>query len=458
MKIDIPACVEFSIKKLIGDGYDAYAVGGCVRDALLGVAPKDWDIATTAAPSEISAVFEAYKCLTHGADYGTITVLFDGKTVEITTFRIDGKYTDNRRPDSVRFTRSLLDDIRRRDFTINALAYRHDCGLVDYFGGREDLDNGIVRCVGDARERFKEDALRILRALRFASRLSFTIEEHTAAAIHEMKDSLRNIARERICAELSGILSASGDGAAVVLREFSDVIHAIFPGLDHCANAWDCIIRSIANTPPELALRLALLLAPPPTPAQLQQSPPAPALLPPLPQQGLRPKPPSTEARRMLHELRFGNEVIDEVTVLIDTVCADAISCDSSADQMQRISGDVQIKRLLNALGERRLRLLLHAKRALVLAGCHAEDAKIRQLREIGAAESRISEIINNGECYSLMTLNINGKDLLSIGYKPGKPLGMALRELLERVVAGNCPNERRALLDQAKDIMQIFY
>ena len=438
MHIELPPYIEYAIDTLRQNGFDAYAVGGCVRDSILGAIPKDWDIATGATPPEICEVFAGYKTLLHGVKYGTVAVLFGDVSVDITTFRADGAYTDNRRPDEVRFTRNLRDDLMRRDFTINALAYSHDSGIVDCFSGRTDMAQKIIRCVGIPEERFGEDALRILRALRFASVLSFCVEERTASAIHYLKHSLKNIASERVCAELSGILSGNGNSAAAVLTEFSDVIRVLIPELSGAAGDWGFIARAIAQSPQDLALRLALLLR--------EASGGAGA---------------GDIVCGILRRLRFKNEIIDDVTALVQNQDADICG------------GSVAIKRLLNRLGEKRLKLLLQMRRLIIISLTSEdqmafrlpEDPTSSQLheaqtapglsRDIDAAECMISGIIKRGECYSLNHLEINGRDLMAIGFKPGKQLGTALNILLEQVMAQDSLNERDTLTHLAESLLK---
>jgi len=417
MRIETPHYIEYAIEKLGGRGYEAYIVGGCVRDSLLGLTPKDWDIATSAAPDEVMSVFCDHKLLTHGSKYGTVAVILDDKSVEITTYRTDGAYSDNRRPDNVVFTKSLRDDLSRRDFTINALAYRRDAGLIDYFGGRADLENGVIRCVGNARERFAEDALRILRALRMASRLSFSIDGDTAFAARDLRKSLANIARERICAELSGILVGSGAGAAEILNDFYDVITVFIPELETTAACMPRIARSIACSPPDLTLRLALLLR----------------------------ATGACAAGSALRRLRFGNVIIDNALDLIKHEGAP-------------VNGSAAIKRLLNKLGEDQINRFFDMRRSIIESGECGEAEKPRLLRGANDAAERANAIIACGECYSLKDLAVNGDDLLELGFKPGKPLGRAIDSLLEAVIEGRRPNEKPALLDMARGLNKPFF
>ena len=515
MQIEMPLYVENAIDALRENGYDAYIVGGCVRDVLMGGEPKDWDITTDALPEQISQVFSDYRQLLHGEKYGTVTILFGDMPVEITTYRTDGEYSDNRRPDSVRFTRILRDDLSRRDFTINALAYSRESGLVDCFGGARDLADGMIRCVGDARERFGEDALRILRALRFAARLSFKIEAQTAFAIHLLKDSLKNISYERINAELSGILLGAADGVAAVLSEYHDVMLVVIPEL---RGRWDITVRAVTIAPPDLTLRLALLLCGPACSyygidsrrlkagADVECDSDARSL-------GVRnldsrrlgagadgdaesdarslsvrdldsrrleadafPGPDdlyktnycslALTARDILKRLRFKNETIDNVSAIINYINADTVS------------DDHMVKLLIGKIGEHNVKKLLAAQITLAYASRYINEIVNEKSRQRGcasvsgpadvpvcaaaesfyknleAADRRVSDIVERGECCSLRDLKIDGRDLTALGFIPGKTSGRALWELLVSVVKGECPNERGALMRFAENIL----
>ena len=231
-RITIPPQVQALLRQLNAAGFSAYAVGGCVRDSLLGCAPQDWDICTSAAPEQTEACFAADRTILTGARYGTVTVVRGGVPYEITTFRAESGYADSRHPDRVDFLRELAPDLARRDFTVNAMAADAAGAVTDLFGGQDDLRRGVIRCVGDPAERFAEDALRMLRALRFAARLSFRIDGETAAAIHAARTRLRAVAPERLHKELSGILC--GRQAAALLEEFSDVLFELIPELAPC--------------------------------------------------------------------------------------------------------------------------------------------------------------------------------------------------------------------------------
>ena len=267
--LTLPSQVHTALDRLTAAGWEAYVVGGAVRDALRGCAAGDWDITTNAEPAQVERVFAGERLIETGLRHGTVTVLLDGLPLEITTYRVDGDYTDHRRPDAVRFTRSLREDLLRRDFTMNALAYHPRTGLVDVCGGAEDIARGVVRCVGEPGRRFQEDGLRILRALRFASVLGFQIAPETAAAIHRNRALLQYLAAERVRSELTKLLC--GQNVDAVLREFSDVLAVPIPELrpmfgfaqhnpHHDRDAWLHTAAVVEHIPPEPVLRWAALL------------------------------------------------------------------------------------------------------------------------------------------------------------------------------------------------------
>ena len=267
--LQLPQGARYVMARLEESGYQAYAVGGCVRDSLLGRAPKDWDICTDALPEDMQRIFRCDHLIETGLKHGTLTVMKGGEPYEVTTFRVDGEYTDHRHPDGVHFVTEVREDLARRDFTVNAMAWNPKTGVVDAFGGREDLARGVIRCVGDAETRFGEDALRIMRALRFASVYGFAIEEETARAIHRLKDTLQDVAAERIRVELAKLLC--GQGAGQILREYSDVLFAILPqlaamhGFDqhtpyHAYDVWEHTVRAVESVPANEVLRLTMLL------------------------------------------------------------------------------------------------------------------------------------------------------------------------------------------------------
>lgn len=306
--------VGYIIDKLESGGHEAYTVGGCVRDSLLGKEPEDWDICTSAVPEQTIKLFENHHIIETGLSHGTVTLMLNHKPFEITTYRTDGVYTDNRRPDSVEFVTSLKEDLARRDFTVNAMAYNPKEGIADFFGGADDLKHKIIRCVGNADKRFKEDALRIMRALRFSSVLGFSIESETSAAIYTNKELLRNISSERISAELNKLIT--GRDAGSVMLEYAAVINGIIPELNTS--------ESVDGVPADVVLRLAMMLK----------------------QSG------ADTAKAALARLKYDNRTITQVSELI------------LYHNTEILPQRKHIKKLLNKIGEQRFRQLIEIKRA----------------------------------------------------------------------------------------------
>ncbi|MDD6489698.1 MAG: hypothetical protein PUG48_07785, partial [Clostridia bacterium] len=268
MKINLPNGVQKIISTLAEKGYNSYAVGGCIRDSIMNKKPSDWDICTSSMPEETLSTLGKHNIIKNGLKHGTVTVRFDGVSYEITTFRVDGEYSDNRHPNNVKFVRNLKDDLARRDFTINAMAYNDSDGLCDYYGGLDDIKNKIIRCVGDPDKRFFEDGLRIMRALRFASVLGFDIEKETAESIHRCCNLLKNISAERIMSEFSKLIV--GQNAEKILLEYSDVFCVFIPEIrqmigfkqknpHHIYDVWTHTVKAVVNTPPEKIIRLSAL-------------------------------------------------------------------------------------------------------------------------------------------------------------------------------------------------------
>lgn len=400
MFISLPAPVEAALSKLLTSGFEAYAVGGCVRDSLLGRRPEDWDITTSALPDEIMTVFADCKTVPTGLKHGTVTVIMQGMPLEITTYRTDGNYSDGRHPDSVSFTADLREDLRRRDFTVNAMAYHPQEGLVDFFGGVTDLQERRIACVGDPIQRFGEDALRILRALRFSSALGFGISAPTADAVHRLSPLLHRVSAERISVELIKLLR--GRDVQRVLAEYKDVTCELFPTLS-VDEQTPKTVAAVENT---AVLRLAALL------------------------QGCS----YEDARNIIEHLRLDNNTANTLLLLM------------ANKNMSLCLDDRQLKRLLYKFGEVAL-LLAELQRAR--AAAFNKDEKQVMLRDI---RKQLEVIVQSNACYRLNDLAINGNDLLELGVSAGPPMGELLQVLLEAVMDDICPNERAALLQYAKD------
>ena len=437
----MPDYVINLLKTLETAGYEAWCVGGCVRDTLLGRQPGDWDVTTNALPEETVAVF-GERAVPTGLQHGTVTVRMEGGAVEVTTYRVDGVYTDHRRPDSVAFTPSLEEDLRRRDFTVNAIAMNRWGELRDPFGGREDLKRGCLRCVGEADRRFGEDALRILRGLRFAAVLGFAIESETAEAIHRNRELLQSIAAERIQVEFLKLLA--GEYCVPVLREYVDVIGVFWPevlpmvGFDqrnyhHCYDVWEHTLHAMAAAGNDSVLRCAVLLHDIGKPGTFTLDAAGVGHF-----YGHSAK--SRElADGMLRRLKCSNDFRETVLKLIDWH-------DRTLNPTERGIG-----RALRVLGEGDLRRLLQVKRADNLGQAPAFHGR---QAEIGKAEQVLEQLLAEQACFSLKQMAINGRDLLELGLH-GPAVGAVLESLLDDVVEGRLPNEKEALLCAAKQMKE---
>lgn len=415
-------------------GYEAYAVGGCVRDSIIGIIPNDWDICTSALPQKVIELFSAYKVIQTGIKHGTVTVLVNGVNIEVTTYRIEEEYEDNRRPSCVSFVGSLKEDLARRDFTMNALAYNPNTGLVDYFGGVSDIEKKIIKCVGEPAERMEEDALRLLRALRFASRFGFAIEGDLSNCIHRLKYLLLNISSERIQNEFNGILL--GQNAYVILDEYKDVINKFIPEIEymfgfeqnnpyHYLDVWHHTIESVQVASHDLVIKLTMFFHDIGKPATYSMD-----------ENGgshfYRHAAKSVEVTEtVLNRLKYSNKIISDVLVLIKY-------------------HDIKLteKSLLNwmnKLGERRIDLLLQVMTADIKAQSpRFFDERMEQLEEL---KELYDEIIVNNRCYKISDLDIDGQDLIDMGFSEGRLIGEILEKLLELVMDGEVRNVRNSLI-----------
>lgn len=435
MPIILPPFIESLLNRFTQNGAEAYVVGGCIRDSLRGETPHDWDVATSALPEQTMAMFSDCTVIPTGLQHGTVTVLWHDMPVEITTYRVDGAYSDSRRPDSVQFTRSLTEDLRRRDFTINALAYHPAHGLVDPFGGQADLENRCIRCVGDADTRFTEDALRILRALRFSSVLGFSIEQETARSLVRLHARLDAVAPERIASELTKLLC--GENVCEVLLDYAPVITQLLPELApavgfaqnspyHCYDVYTHIAHSVAAVPADPILRWTMLLHDSGKPACYTQD-----------QRGVghfhgHAAVSEPYAETVLRRLRMDNATLTAVCELVRLH-------DVPIEPTERV-----VLRWLNRIGEERLRQLLLVK----AADCAAQAPHVRdRLELLPRISALIEQIKASHSCFSLRTLAVNGNDLLARGAPAGKPVGELLERLLDAVISGQRPNEKSALL-----------
>ncbi len=440
--LPMPEHVKEILRRLEEAGYEAWCVGGAVRDALLGREPGDWDVTTGAPPEKVLSLFAPH-ALPTGLQHGTVTV-GGGRGVEVTTFRRDGAYSDNRHPDRVAFTRSLREDLARRDFTVNAIAVNLRGEVADPFGGREDLERRVLRAVGEPEKRFEEDALRILRGLRFASRPGFAIEPETAAALRRCAPLLEHIAPERIRTELTGILC--GEGADRVLLAYPDVLGVFLPeilpcvGFDqhsvyHCYDVWEHTARAVAAAEPLPVLRYALLLHDLGKPETFS-----------LDEEGRghfyghwRRSVPAAEA--VLDRLRMDNHSKKIILTLVERHDAPLTLSEKS------------VRRALARYGEETLRLLLAVKRADNMAQAEAYRDRQTLLRQW---EDLLELVLQSGDCFSLDRLAVRGGDLTALGLR-GPAVGAALRELLEQVMDEKLPNDREMLLEYVKNGLDTF-
>lgn len=443
--IEIPAPVYFIIQELEKCGYEAYVVGGCVRDSILGRNPHDYDICTSATPDEIVKAFPYEEIIPTGLQHGTVTILINNEPIEVTTFRIDGKYSDNRRPDSVEFTDSLIEDLKRRDFTINAMAYNPKTGLIDPFNGLEDIAQKKIRCVGNPRDRFNEDALRILRAIRFALQLDFDIDPSIGWEIGytNTQNRLDNISIERITSEFCKMVICPD--FYIRLANYSEVFLKIIPELEDMIgfkqnnpyHIYDVFIHTIKAlkycSSNELVVKLALLFHDIGKSHSYQDG-----------EDGYRHfkghgRVGADITDSIMKRLRFDNEMRNNVVELV-------YYHDATFEV-----GRKYVKRWLNKIGEKQFRRLLEVRKADIKG--QKPDYEPERIEKVNNIEELLEEVLQEDECFSLKDLAVNGKDLMSIGYKSSKELGNTLNDLLQLVIDGECPNEKEKLLQEAGSI-----
>lgn len=438
-EIRIPEYAKVAMKALNDCGYSAFVVGGCVRDSIMGKTANDWDMTTSAEPEETLEVFKDFRTIPTGIKHGTITVIIDKEPLEITTFRIDGAYTDNRRPDSVNFTRDIENDLSRRDFTVNAMAYNEKDGIVDLFGGINDIENKIIRCVGDPDKRFGEDALRIMRAMRFSSVLGFEIEKETAESIKRNKHLLKNIAPERIRVELEKLIL--GDDAERILLEFSDVLSEIIPELGetigveqnsiyHIYDVWHHIVKSVGVSEKNKYVRLAMLFHDIGKPQKKTTD-----------EKGadhfIFHAPLSADmAYGILKRLRYDNKTIRIVTDLIR----------HHDDRLYDVPQNV--RKHASKFGFDFLELLDKVSRADILA---QNPQMYNRLSVCDSYMLLVEKIKEENGCLSLSDLEVDGNDLISFGYR-GKEIGKTLEKLLDKVLKGEIENKKENLIKFLKE------
>lgn len=436
MKIVIPDKVRIIIDKLMHNGYEAYAVGGCVRDSLLGKKPNDWDITTYALPHKVKELFK--HTVDTGIQHGTVTVVMDNENFEVTTYRIDGEYEDSRHPKEVIFTSNLIEDLKRRDFTINAMAYNDASGLVDVFNGEKDLKNKIIRCVGNPIDRFSEDALRVLRGARFAAQLGFSIEKETQAAMREKASDLRKISAERIQAELVKLIISPNPGllrlayelgiTKIIMPEFDNIMNIKQNNPHHIYTVGEHTLHALSEVRSEKSLRIAMLFHDFGK-ADTES----------LDNEGIshfynHACESERKAVKILKRLKFDNETINKVRRLVKW-----------HDYRFSLSEN-NIRRSISKIGDDIFLDLLEIMRADVMAqSSYMQNEKLDELKEIRCVYDKIIAAKN---CLSIKDLAVNGNDLMELGLKRGPQIGEMLKLLLEIVLDDPEKNNKHFLLE----------
>jgi tRNA nucleotidyltransferase (CCA-adding enzyme) len=443
--MELPENVKYLLERLRDRGFVAYAVGGCVRDRLLGREPGDWDICTAALPEETERCFSDLRVIETGLKHGTVTVLYQGQPFEITTFRQDGNYVNHRTPEQVQFVRSLDEDLSRRDFTVNAMAVDLDGTIVDRFGGQADLKNRCIRAVGDPDRRFQEDALRILRAMRFASQLDFQVEPNTAAAMERNRLLLREVSGERIYKELTGLLV--GPGAARVLGEFSRVLEVVLPESQkamgflqqnpfHNRDVWGHTLEAISYSRREPLVRWALLFHDLGKPACFT-----------LDDQGVghfygHPAKSEDLVRQCFARLHVDKATTEAVATLVR-------QHDAGAPVERKV-----VRRWIGRFGQSLLLDLLEVKRADCLA--HVETPRSRaRYQAVMDFTALTHQVLGEERCFSVKDLEISGKDILALGGKPGPQVGQILDALLTEVLEERCGNTTEELTARCRELLE---
>lgn len=435
----LPDYVSIILEKLNNCGFEAFAVGGCVRDSLLGAMPKDYDVTTNAKPEEIKTCLCDFRTIDTGIEFGTVTAISEGNPVEITTYRIDGEYNDNRRPNSVEFTAQLSEDLRRRDFTINAMAFNEKTGVIDLYGGKEDLSKGVIKAIGNPVERFEEDGLRIMRALRFASCYGFSIDSQTSEAIHSCAYLLGNIAKERIAIELNKLICGKCES---ILREYHDVLSVVIPEISSCVgfeqhtkyhnrDVFEHIIATVGAIEPVKHLRLAMLFHDIGKPKYFTMD---------------------DKGRGHFKGHAVGSCEIAErffKTFHYDNETAEAVLALINSHDIVIENNEKQIKRYLNRFGEKLFYDIIAVHIADDLGKAPEFQSRIAEYEQVIETADRL---IREKECFSLKNLAVNGNDIIKLGYR-GRDVGHILNTLLERVIDGKCQNEYEALIFEANKI-----
>ncbi|MCI5630480.1 MAG: CCA tRNA nucleotidyltransferase [Clostridiales bacterium] len=407
MKINLPPKVRYIINKIYENNYEAYIVGGCVRDAILGFEPNDYDITTSASPNTIQEIFKDFKCIETGIEHGTVSVVIEDEIFEITTYRIEGEYKDHRRPDKVDFTDRLEEDLKRRDFTINAMAYNEKKGLIDLFGGKEDLNNKIIKTVGNPYDRFNEDGLRMIRAIRFSSKLNFTIEKETLKAIYDKSFIINNISLERITDEFTKIILSDKPENIKYLFETKLLKYLNISNEDDIGKLKQfyneiVILKKINKN---LEKRLALL------DYIVEKN--------------------NINCKSFCNELIYSKKIIKNHNIIL------TLLKNIEIDHLNK----VEIKKILSGVDRNLLEEYLDISRII-----YDKEKKVDEIIDI------LSEIEENNECYIIKNLKVNGRDIMSLGYK-NKEVGEVLNYLLEIVIEDYTLNKKDVLIKKIKEI-----
>lgn len=443
--MNLPKHVQTIIQTLQQNNYEAYAVGGCVRDAMLHRIPQDWDITTSATPEQVKALFS--HTIDTGIEHGTVTVMLEHEGYEVTTYRIDGEYEDSRHPKEVVFTGNLVEDLKRRDFTINAMAYNEEYGLVDEFDGVSDLERGVIRCVGDPMERFTEDALRMLRAVRFAAQLGFVIDEPTKEAIRKLAPTIQKVSAERIQVELIKMLMSDHPETireayelgltAQFLPEFDRMMETPQNNKHHCYSVGEHTIHTLMAVEKNKILRLTMLLHDVAKPLCITVDENGQEHYYGHPQKG------AELAKAILRRLKWDNDTIAHVSKLI-----------VAHDDRPEVTAK-SIRKAINRVGVDQYPMLFDVKRADVMG--QGEYQREQKLAYIDAYEAMYNQICQQKQCVQKKDLAINGKDLIELGMKPGKEMGQVLEELFQLVLEDPTQNEKQILLELAHKYITPF-
>lgn len=412
IKINIPKKVLKVLSLLQEAEYEAYIVGGCVRDALLNKIPKDYDITTNATPDQVKQIF--YKTIDTGIEHGTVTVRIGGENFEITTYRIDGKYSDKRHPDDVIFTPNLKEDLSRRDFTINAMAYNDNEGLIDYFGGLEDLNDGVIRAVGNPKKRFEEDALRMVRAVRFSAVLGFEIEDETYSAIKNLSDNLKYISKERVQVELIKLLESSHPEKFIIFDETGLITNIIKEYKDYNDQEKEVVINALKLSSCDTKLKLAIILG------FIKSSKISSDDI------NFELK---TTVKKILRDLKFDNNTINDVSVIV------------SSRDLKLTTDSIEIRTQISKISKSLYAKYLEFRKMI----CPSLEFDITKQEQI------FIKVVNKGDATSISELKITGKDLIDIGFKEGKEIGNVLNILLKEVIKDPKFNKKLKMIKFAK-------